>query len=351
MRIKKITLVCVLFLSMILMIACSSKEDLSSEVVTHLKDVEISEYFPFHPDTILTYEGKGSEYADQVVFFDYQEDSKIQRRVQTTGTTMGQVIQVEDEKIVISNEQEEFYSFFPLLRETPNSSEVLLMKPLSVGTEWKLDDGRKRSITKVQAQISVPYGDFEAIEVTTELEDAVHRSYYVKGIGFVKGILESENGVEPITTVLVSMEENASWETNLRVYFPEWEEQQSVYKDFTVSLATNESIEAVLTKYLQQQPDMNTAAAVLQENIVIQNIERKPEEHLVKVDFNSELIEVGMGSDFESQMLQCIVNTVGEYYGVNRVLITVEGGPYETGHYYLGPDDYLVPDTANAKKI
>ncbi len=337
--------------SLILASACGSTEDPSTEETSHLTDVDVTDFFPFYPDTIFTYEGTGSEYADQIIYFDYIDDQQAQRRIQSAGTTIGQVIHAKDGKIVVRFTKEGFYSFYPLLDEESNRSEVLLMEPLENGTEWELEDGRKRSITDVQASISTPYGDFDAIEVTTESDESVHRSYYAQGIGFVKSKFESSNGSEPIITELASMEENASWEANLRVYYPEWEKELSVYKDFSVSLYTNESIEAMLTKYLQQPPPMDTAAAVLQDNVEIKHIDRQSEKQQITIDFNSGITEVGMGSDFESQMLQCIVNTVGQYYQADRVVITVEGGPYETGHYFLGPDDYLVPDTENSEEI
>ena len=348
---KKFIVFSFVMLFLILLMACGSTEDSLNEETSHLKDVDVTDFFPFHPDTIFTFEGTGSEYADQIIYFDYIDNNQAQRRIQTAGTTIGQVVHAEDGKIVIRYAKEEFYSFYPLFSEESDQAEVLLMEPLEVGTEWKLKDGRKRSITDTKASISTPYGEFDAIEVTTKSDESVHRSYYAQDIGFVKSTFESSNGSEPIITELASVEENASWEVNLRVYYPDWEEQLSVYKDFSVSISTNESIEELLTKYLQKQPPMDTAAAVLQENVTIQHIDRQPEQQQITIDFNSEITEVGMGSDFESQMLQCIVNTVGRYYQLDRVVIAVEGGPYETGHYYLRPTDYLVPDTENSEEI
>lgn len=331
--------------------ACRSADEPSPEETPEVSDAEATDYFPFIPDTKFVYEGSGSEYADQTIFFDYIVGENAQRRIQTAGTTVGQVIVAESGKIVLQYSEEEFYSFYPLLNEEANQSEILLMEPLQVGNEWELEDGRVRIITDIEAAISTPYGDFSALEVTTESDESVHKSYYVKDIGLVKSVFEPADASDAIITELASVVEGYSWETDLRVYYPEWEEQNSVHKDFIVPNATNESVESVMTYYLQQDPSIETAAAVLDDDTEIKSIVRQTEQQQVTVDFNDAITKRGMGSDFESQMLQSIVNTIAGYYSVEKVVISVEGGPYETGHFYLGPDDFLVPDTGNSEQI
>ena len=41
------------------------------------------------------------------------------------------------------------------------------------------------------------------------------------------------------------------------------------------------------------------------------------------------------GSGYESMILQCITNTLGIYYGVTKVYLTVEDKPYSSGHIIM----------------
>lgn len=334
------------------MMACNSGDETSEDMVdTEETEQKVESFFPFLPDTKLFYEGEGSEYADTVVYFDYIDNHQAQRRRQTAGTTIGEVIDREEGIVSIRYSEEEFYSFFPLFEEEPNREEILLKEPLEVGNEWVLEDGRKRRINDVSAQIKTKYGEFEAIEVVTESDEAVQLDYYAQDIGLIKSVFKVNGDEEGIVTQLAAIEENIPWEVNVRIYYPEWEDEGSLYENHSIEFRTNESIEEKLTAYLQKEPPVETAAAALQESMVINRLERNKDEQQVKVDFNAAITEIGMGSDFESQMLQSITNTLVYYFNVESVVISVEDGPYETGHFYLGPEDFLIPDNENAEKI
>ena len=45
------------------------------------------------------------------------------------------------------------------------------------------------------------------------------------------------------------------------------------------------------------------------------------------------------GSSFEDMLLRCITNTFGLYYQKDNVIITIEGKPYESGHFKLEPGE------------
>lgn len=53
---------------------------------------------------------------------------------------------------------------------------------------------------------------------------------------------------------------------------------------------------------------------------------------IVEVDFNNAFNKQGYGSGAEGCMLSAVINTLGNYYGVPNVRLTVEGKPYESGH-------------------
>ena len=63
---------------------------------------------------------------------------------------------------------------------------------------------------------------------------------------------------------------------------------------------------------------------------------------IVYIDFSKEFIdEMNAGAGYEGLILQSITNTMGSYYVVDEVYITVEGKPYESGHILLKKDETL----------
>jgi len=50
------------------------------------------------------------------------------------------------------------------------------------------------------------------------------------------------------------------------------------------------------------------------------------------------------GSGYEAALLRSIVNMVGHAYGVNNVLVTLDGDPYESGHIALAPGESFMVD-------
>ncbi|MCB2293692.1 GerMN domain-containing protein [Clostridium algoriphilum] len=73
-------------------------------------------------------------------------------------------------------------------------------------------------------------------------------------------------------------------------------------------------------------------------------------DNMVYVDFSKEFTqEMNAGSGYESQILQCITNTLGDYYMVKKDYITVECKPYSSGHILMENDEAFILDYKNTK--
>ena len=73
---------------------------------------------------------------------------------------------------------------------------------------------------------------------------------------------------------------------------------------------------------------------------------------MVYVDFTKELVsEMNPGAGYESMILQCITNTLGRYYGVNKVYITVEGKPYKSGHIEMKEGEPFIVNLSNSAEL
>lgn len=60
------------------------------------------------------------------------------------------------------------------------------------------------------------------------------------------------------------------------------------------------------------------------------------EKDTVTVDLSSDFVkEMNAGTSFESMLLDSVTNTFGNYYLKSKVIITIEGMPYESGHIIM----------------
>jgi spore germination protein GerM len=72
-------------------------------------------------------------------------------------------------------------------------------------------------------------------------------------------------------------------------------------------------------------------------------------DNVVYVDFSKEFTtQMNAGSGYELMILQCITNTLGEYYGVNKVYITIENKPYSSGHILMKKGEPFIVNTENS---
>ncbi len=57
------------------------------------------------------------------------------------------------------------------------------------------------------------------------------------------------------------------------------------------------------------------------------------------------------GSSLETEILKSIVNTLGKFYDVEKVYITIEGAPYESGHFGIKPGESFQVDDSNIEEF
>lgn len=75
-------------------------------------------------------------------------------------------------------------------------------------------------------------------------------------------------------------------------------------------------------------------------------------DNIVYIDLTKELVsEMNAGSGYESMILQSITNTIGSYYGVDKVYITIEGNPYSSGHFVMKNGEYFKVNTKNIVEL
>jgi len=306
----------------------------------------VSDYFPVHNNTRLVYQGEGNEFASYEVYTDFARDNRQQKRIVTGGTTSVRVLEVSDNQAAVVFSQGEVPWRQNMLSQTSGSPEVLLRVPLEAGNAWLLGDPRTRSITAVGLKVETPLGVYDAIEVVTQGPYGSTADYYAAGVGLIKSVYTPSEGEGTVTSTLAAIEEGVPLIQTIRFYYPDASAGELGYVDRKVSFYTNDSTREVFTKAYKQQPP-EPLGAVFSPGTNINSLYLN-EDGMVYIDLNRAFQkEMNAGAAVESMILQSVANTFGRYYGASRVLLTVDGKPYESGHISLRPGEYLTVDEAD----
>ncbi|MCX7904418.1 MAG: GerMN domain-containing protein [Caloramator sp.] len=334
----------VLFLSLFL-ISCAQKMPSPNQNNEPSKKYTVKDYFPLVADRRMKYQGIGNEYAEKDVYVDFIKDNRIQLRVINPGTTLAQVYEIKDGELRLIKSQEEFYYMDNIIDSQNQDPEILLKEPIEVGTAWTTKEGNKRYISNLEKEIVTPYGSFKALEVTTEGKDYKTYDYYVLNVGHVKSVFEyNDNKIE---TTLEKIEENASVIQTVKFYYADFENDRIAYIKQKLEFKTNDTIIEKLDSFLRTSPKKGLTK-ILGPNSKINSLSLIPNENKVYIDLSKEFVsDMNAGSSLEAMIIQSLVNTLGDYYNVDKVYISLDGKPYESGHIAIGKDEYFKVDYSN----
>jgi Sporulation and spore germination len=319
----------VLLLSMLLTfvfaVSGCAEEPLPAEEPT------IQDYYPFNENVKMVYEGQGNEFASYTTYVDYINGDKIQIRVNNGGSESVTILQNSEGSLTDINSWggDVFYKT-DWTGEAATTSTILLKEPLIQGTTWNLSDGSQREITGLKVAIETPYDSFEALEVTTTKDgQTIRKQYYALGIGLVKSIFLGEE--EEISSSLKEMITGGGYEFQVRSYdfFVTDTGVLSNFADKNISLKTNEDIDDFFAaEFLEGE--------LISPNTVLNSLWMTPGSDVANIDFSAQFLsDMNAGSTQESGVLMSVANTVGDYFNVQKVIITMDGAPYSSGHILM----------------
>ncbi|MFA6807882.1 MAG: GerMN domain-containing protein [Eubacteriales bacterium] len=318
---------------------------------TTQKELTINDYYPFKENVRYVYEGIGNEYAGNDVFVDYVEDNRIQLRSNNGGTEETKVLENKDGQLTMLLSRAECYYRENLIQsaQSPGSEvEILLKEPLKQGTTWTLADNRKRTITNIGVEITTPLGKYETLEVTTEGEGYKTLDYYAINVGLVKSVYVADE--LEVSTSLSKIETNVPLTQTVKFYYPNVNEDKLYFVNKQLSFNTNDITRDFIEKEYKELP-IGDVGKVLGPNVTIKSLYLN-QDNVVYVDFTDELVsEMNAGSGYESMILQSITNTLGTYYGVDKVYITIEGSPYSSGHIIMEKGEPFIVNLENCVEL
>lgn len=300
-----------------------------------VSEAKVADYFPLAGDVHMKYKGTGNEYAEYETYVDYVRDNVMQVRKNNGGTEVVIVYKIKDGALISAFSRGETYYKYDYTSMS-EGEDVLLKEPLAVGTAWIAKDGSERSITAVDKQIETPAGIFSAIEVTTKIKDATDKDYYVKGTGLVKSEYNLNDASMKVTSELEKVEKDVAFKHNVRFYFPQFDKDRIVYIEREIAIKTNEDMKLKFQEELKLIPETGGLAKTLTKNTQILSYKLDDEKDTVTVDLSSDFVkEMNAGTSFEGMLLNSIINTFGDYFMKSKVIILIDGKPYESGHIVM----------------
>lgn len=308
--------------------------------------VKIENYYPFEKNIKYIYDGVGNEYATYSVYVDYLSENRQQIRVNNGGTEMVKVLENKEGELRVIYSKEESYYRENFTSKSNDKPEILLKEPLTKGNSWTLVDGSIRTITNVKVSITTPLANYECIEVTTVRKESTVKDYYAANIGLVKSLFTS-NGME-VSSSLSKMEKNVPFVQTIKFYYPNINDSINYITNKEISFNTNDLTREVFEKNFKEASNENLGK-LISPNTKIKSLYLN-EDNMVYLDFSKEFTkEMNVGAGYEGQILQCITNTLGDYYMVKKVYITVEGEPYNSGHILMKKGEAFIVDYRNTK--
>lgn len=352
---KKTLSLFLIIISIVSLVGCKSgiSKDQSNatgkEEISKAEILTIGDYYPFKENIVLNYEGIGNEYAEMKTFMEFVEGNRAQMKIVNPGTVFVKVIEYKNGALTEVFSEGEFYHIENMINANSNTNNIILKEPLEVGNTWSNTEGNKVEITALDKSIETPSGNYQALEVTTEFATGnIQKEYYARDIGLVAKVYT--DGEFEVSTLLEEID-NEEQEIEITTYYPTFSDIGTRYIKQSIEFGTNDNMEEILED-LMKNPPSDKLISPISKNTKINKIHLDRESWTLEVDFSKELLtEINAGSSFETEILKSIVNTLGKFYDVEKVYLTVEDQPYESGHISIGKDEYFKVDTLNIEEF
>lgn len=317
-------------------------DDTDEEATSDEVNQAVEAWLPRLNNVVYSYEGTGNEYATYTWNPQFNQENYYQTATDNGGTTMVEIYEYSEDQIVRTFRAPETYyrdNFTAIGSFGEHAVEqIVLQAPIEVGTSWSTDES-DFEITAVNHEIDVPAGAYTTIEVTNTFEDTIIKRYYAEDVGLVSEVSETEGMT--IESNLETVETDTPELIPFTVYVPDDQAMGMDTVQAELTLNTNDPARVALAELLTGGNADYTDINILPEGTEI-NYLFLNDNQVVEADVSSEFTaNMNAGSTGELFGIYTLVNTLTQYYGVDEVLLTVDGEPYEGAHMILQEGETL----------
>ncbi len=205
-----------------------------------------------------------------------------------------------------------------------NSEAVIISDPIRLGAKWEVSEGINSEITSLNAVVELPFGNFDALEVTTTLQDGSYRKdYFVKYIGLVKSEIFNINSPKK-TIYLDKMTDDSI--TSMSYIFNYDRYSNKIYSEkINIVIKTNPTYSEILENMLKFELVAITEQ-LISDDTYIKSVSIDRQSDTAHINFTSNLLKnTNYTPDEEQLVVTSIADVVGNFYSVHNVEITANG--------------------------
>ena len=307
----------------------------------------IEDFFPFVEGATYIFVSDDL-IGNQEYFTSYVNGNKMQQRITAHNNETTVVLENSNGKLVQTFSFLEHYLYEDVTKAYENMSLVILSEPLKLDHSW--DRGTSpigenfgtSTITSIDSVVETPMGTFNAIEVTTEMENGIETAYYARDIGLIKIDYTTTSPDATITVVsyLDDIIMGQGFEVTQEFYFLDNMLMDFVAEERELKIGANHNFIGMFENELRRV-NSEDALPILNADTNINYIQIDRRNSLVTVDFSSNFLDNVSGSTQEDMVLQALASTFGRFYNVDNFLITLDGNNYESGHFSFDEDNLI----------
>lgn len=307
-----------------------------------------SDYFPFTENTYCEYEGDGHVLANIQTYSGYVRGGRMQRRNTVVEDYPAQMEIFEYKNGTVTVIRADVSAYYPEdATYLPATMDIpILRDPIKLNSEWSSRDGLIFKITAVNKKITVPYGTFNVIEVTSETPsyNYIEKNYYAPGIGLVETRYSTDDGPWIISR-LKSVTEDTPIEIPTLVFYPDEDGVGAYSFETSITIRTNSDVfKEVETLLKSRSPDgaFGPLLPVGSVNAVtVMRADNTGESYAI-IDLGPEVYGINDSEDSEGGWLYALGCTVGTVYGVGYVSVYVNGAPFNGEYVQLDPGEMIL---------
>lgn len=313
----------------------STVENEASENSSSDETLELTaaDYFPLTTGYASEFAGTGNEYAGFSRTYDYIEDDTIYMRTNNGGTSVLELVEVNEDAVRVVYTQPEYYAHEKIDATAlidPENRETLLEAPIALGHSWDTGLGTTREITAIGVPMSTQNGLYDTIEVTEDTGDFVNKEYYAADVGLVYASSESTDPDAPYTVAQGLAElRTEGWAEPVSVYYPVDKDEYTQANE-SVQITTNDDMTVAFTSLFQSEndsrPQLLPADAAIQS--LTTEINEETFEKTLYVDFSSGITDLA-DEEWGMQKLNSIMASLKCYYNADYTEPRIDGDPIE----------------------
>lgn len=297
--------------------------------LSELADFNIREYLNIIPNTLYLFKNeKGEVYEYYFTSID-GDTIKILKKfhdrayLETVVLTKDNIT-IDSVSYLENMHRNVFYTEQPIDTYAPIE---IFTSPVVKGRKWK-SNGYPFEFLKTS---------YESIVVSGVTYDGYKNEIHYSHTNGIDKIVRYEDN-EVITFELVDIQRDYEYEFNLNAYYIDNEQLEVTPINIIWTMYTNYTENDFFTDIFTKST-VEGFNAPLPEGTVVNSIYKAKDLDYVSVDFSEQFNELTtLGSGYEANHIYAVVNTLCDFYKVDKIKLTVNGESYQSGHLYFEND-------------